>query len=629
MRREAPLSGTACRAPAPPAGAVALLLALLAASAAPVSAIPGEQEAWIRVDTANFTLFSNASRRPTLEVGRRMELFRRVLARLNPDLEVNSPLPTYVFVFRDDRSFAPYRTRSGAGPGAQSAYFAADRDANYVALNAAPEGDPSAAVYHEFVHYFLNNNFSDIPVWLNEGLAEYYTTLRVSGARVEIGRPLEEYADWLRRHRMLPLPDLLAVTTRSREYNEEKRQGAFYAQSWALVHYLIWGDPDWNSDLAGRLARLVAGDSLITLLHVPTLAALEEDLRSYVEGGRYRYGRVEFGDLEVDEAVRVTPIARAEALYRLGDLLARIDSGKEKEARRHLREAIRLDPSHAAAYAGLGFLLDREGRHRRASGLYEKALALDGDDYLTCFLYATNLSRRHSGDADRLAPVVAETPPLLARARELYRRSIRLRPGIAEAYAGLGATYLFDGGGVSEGIEALETARRMLPDRPGIVFHLLQLYARIGERDRARALLGVLSRRADDETVPLAREAVLQADLAAAEALLREGRHREGMRMLERVRAATRDPDLEASLASEIRELRSKLDDLQRVRETNRHIALYNEAIARANRGEHAAAIELLRRVIREAKDAGLRSMARDLLPDLEEASRRSGPPRH
>ena len=608
--------------------AVAAALALLATQATPAVALPSAKEVWIRVDTANFTLYSNVSRQHTVKVGRRLELFRDVLARLNPDLEVNSPLPTYVFVFRE-RSFAPYRVRFGTGPTRQDAYFAADRDANYVALNATPKGDWFAPVYHEFVHYFLNNNFSNVPLWFNEGLAEYYSTFRFSDTNeAEIGRPVEEYADWLRDHRMIFLTDLFTITTRSREYNEEDRQGVFYAQSWALVHYLIWGDPDWKSDLANRVKRLDAGESLIGLVHVPTYKELAEDLRAYVMRRRYLYAQVEFKSLDVDTDAKVVPIDRAEALYRLGDLLARIESGKEKEAEKHFREAIRVDPSHAASYAGLGFLRDREGRHEEASGHYERAFSLDPDNYLTCFLYATNLGRLALGNEDEATPIRDETPPRLLRARELYKKSILLRPNVAEAYAGLGATYIVEAGDLSDGIDALETARRMLPSRMEIVFHLMQLYARSDRRERAQSLMDdVLSRSASPKMVGFGREMLLRADLMKADLLFQESQYDEGLEILLQVQAATQDADLNADLESRIRELRSGLDERRRVEETNQQIALYNKAVARANDRDYAGAIAILKRVIRDAQDAGLVREARDLLRQLEEATRQSRRP--
>ena len=607
-------------------GAVVVTLALLGATATIARALPDEAEVWIRADTANFTLFSNVSRQHTLEVGRRLELFRHVVAGLNPDLDVSSPLPTYVFVFRNDRSFTPYKTQFGTGPTPQDAYFSADGSANFVALNAFPGGDPFSTVYHEFVHYFLNNNFSSIPLWFNEGLAEYYGTFRIDAddtERAEIGAPVDEYVEWLRHHSLIPLDDLFDITTTSHEYNEENKKGVFYAQSWALVHYLIRGEPGWGADLTERMTRLDDGtDDLAALARVPTYRRLEVELGAYVTDRRYRSSLVRFRSADVNLKAKIEPISRAETLYRLGNLLARIDAGKERDAERHFREAIRLDPKHAASHAGLGFLRDLQGRHEKATPHYENAFSFDPDDPMTCLMYATNLSQLTHGFSREAVPVPEQIDPRLVLARKLYRKGIRLQPDLAEAYAGLGATYVVEAGDLDDGILALETARRMLPSRMDVVFHLLQLHARRGDRHRAEALMEVLSRNAEQEMVQFGREALLLADLPAAEKLFQEDRFDEGMKVLLEIRKQTRDDGLKQQIDARIRELRARQEEIRRVEETNRVIGLYNDAVDRANRHDFRKAARILRQVIREAEDPGLISNAQDLLRRIDAASR-------
>ncbi len=597
--------------------AAALAAALPALAGAHALALPSEQDVWIRRETANFILFSNASESHTRDVGNRLETFRHVLARLNPDLNVNSPLPTYIFVFKNDHSFTPYKKRVGGAAVSMAGYFVSHRDANYVVLNATPEGDPFAPVYHEYVHYVFLNNFERLPLWFNEGIAECYTTFHAEADRVDIGRPLDDYVRWLRANRMMPLADLFAVDTDSKQYNEKERQGAFYAGSWALVHYLIWGKPEWKSHLPDHLRRLDRGESLASLLKPVTYDDLERQLTDYVRRGKYLYSAFAVGELKVDDAATTTPMTRDEVLYRLGDFLAHSDQGRLTEAEEHFREALRLNPDRAGAHAGIGFVRDLRGRHEEAAAHYEKALALDPNDYLTCFLYASSLSGTGGTNGISRGALPDATPPGILKARELFARSIRLRPALAEAYAGLGATYSFERGDLSDGIAALEKARRMLPSRMDIAFNLVALYARHGDREKARDLVDdVLGRAGDPAMLAEAREAMVQGDLAAADALLSAGREEEGLRLLEEVVTGTSDPDRKRQLETQVREIRQTL-------ETNRQIALYNQAVDRANRKDYKGAAALLERVAREAKDPGLAKKARKLLADVKRASGR------
>ena len=105
------------------AAAICLLAGLLAGAAPvpPGPVLPSEKHDWIRLDTENFTFFSNASVARTRDLARRLELFRAVLGLIYKKLEVNSPVETLVYVFRDDASLTPYNeaipgeTRRAAG----------------------------------------------------------------------------------------------------------------------------------------------------------------------------------------------------------------------------------------------------------------------------------------------------------------------------------------------------------------------------------------------------------------------------------------------------------------------------------------------------------------------------------
>jgi tetratricopeptide (TPR) repeat protein len=352
-----------------------------------------------------------------------------------------------------------------------------------------------------------------------------------------------------------------------------------------------------------------------------TYGELEKEFARYVRTGRYRSTLVDFSAAGVTRSASVTPIDRAELLYRLGDLLARIDSGKEKQAEKHFREAIKIDPSHAASHAGLGFLRDRDGRRDKATPYYEKALALDPDDYMTAFLYAINLSRVALGEDLALTPIRDEPPANLVRSRELFRRSLALRPGLAEAYAGLGATYIVEADDFQDGIDALETARRLLPSRMDIVFHLMQLYARGDRRDEAQRLMDdVFSRHADPARIAMARDMLLQADMMRAHRMIEEGRHEEGIAALEELRATSTSPKMQATIEAEIAQVQSWLKNSDEIDAHNRQVALYNEAVRKANDQDLAGAAAILEKLVPDIQNDTLREQARDLLRRIEEA---------
>ena len=108
------------------------------------------------------------------------------------------------------------------------------RDAGYFA-------NPYHSVFREYVHTLLQSN-DRLPLWMNEGLAEFYANSIIEDDRVVLGKARADAILYLRNESLMPLTRLLQVTRESPEYRNEDRTPLFYAQSWALLHYLRVGD---------------------------------------------------------------------------------------------------------------------------------------------------------------------------------------------------------------------------------------------------------------------------------------------------------------------------------------------------------------------------------------------------
>ena len=94
---------------------LACIALTLAAAIPAATALPRPNEHWIEARTENFVLFSDAREGLTRSIGRNLERLRKALSLLSDDLEVNSPLPTYIYVFKGHGSFDRY-VDTGAGP---------------------------------------------------------------------------------------------------------------------------------------------------------------------------------------------------------------------------------------------------------------------------------------------------------------------------------------------------------------------------------------------------------------------------------------------------------------------------------------------------------------------------------
>jgi len=200
------------------------------------------KDTWTSVRSQNFHLVGNAPEKEIRQVATRLEQFRHAFSRIFRRARLADSVPTTVVVFKDQDSYRPFNPRAGAG------YFQPGEDVNYITLAGArrqAEENPFGTIFHEYMHLLVKNNVSaNVPAWLNEGLAEFYSTLEVKadGAAVDVGKPIAPHVFYLREQKMLPLRTLFGVDYSSPHYNERSKRGVFYAQSWALVHYLILGN---------------------------------------------------------------------------------------------------------------------------------------------------------------------------------------------------------------------------------------------------------------------------------------------------------------------------------------------------------------------------------------------------
>ena len=210
---------------------------------------------WTKVRSRNFTLVGNASEKEIRQVATRLEQFRDVFTRLFNAAKFDTPVPTTVIVFKSMGSYKPFN------PGNNAGYFQKGEDVNYITLTTEPSQNPFSVIYHEYVHQLVNNTSGNVPVWFNEGLAEYYSTFDIEEDRkVHLGDLISYHLMTLREGKLYPLRSLFAVDHYSPEYNEGSKRGMFYAESWALVHYLILGNNGQRLPQLGKFLELLSAN---------------------------------------------------------------------------------------------------------------------------------------------------------------------------------------------------------------------------------------------------------------------------------------------------------------------------------------------------------------------------------
>lgn len=579
-----------------------IALLVLPALAAPARALPPDADAWLRLETDNFTLFSHAGETATRRLAADLERLRATLAQLDPDLKLSSPSPTFLFVFQNGAALDPYRLVFEGRPVEVGGYFLSRPEANYVAVNADPRGDARAIVYHEYLHYILRNNYPGLPLWLHEGMAQLYSTFEAAGSEARIGKPMEEHTRWLQRNPLLPLAELFALDVKSRDYHEGSRRGAFYAQSWALAHYLLVGNPDRRELALRYLQTLSRGEPAEEAFRAAFGGELEAELRAYVHRGVFRHVQAPAGPA-VEPGFRTGPLPRADLLAGLGLLLSFLDPSLRPVAEEHLRAALAADPGHGQALAGLGVLAELSGKTEEAGSWLERAAKAAPDDFLIQYRWGLN---RLAFEPDRTA---------LRQAADAFRRAVALRPGFGEAWARLGYALSFDDPRLPEALQAFETAHRLRPSDTATAFNLMLMRVRTGRAKEAESLIdGVISLEGSPAEAERARSVWVEELRGAAERQLEQGDLEGAVPLLE---------ELAAKAAGEQRsDLQRRLAEVREVLAYNRFGERYDEAVRLAAEGREGEALKILEDLAANAPTPGQAAQARKVLEELRKLRR-------
>jgi tetratricopeptide (TPR) repeat protein len=511
--------------------AVSLCLFLVVSQHATVTA----KDTWVSVRTKNFTLLGNAGEKDIRKVGQRLEQFREVFTLLFPRIKFNTPVPTTVIVFKNDASYRPFK------PNATTAgYFQPGPDVNYITLTTEVRGEQDAfsVIFHEYTHLMVENTFPDAPAWFNEGLAEYYSSFSISeDQKVVLGSPIGHHVYLLRDSKMLPLKTLFEVDHKSPYYNEKNKQSIFYAQSWALMHYLIIGKTGKNEQL-GKFMDLLRSKTPTEQAFQQAFEApyevMEKDLREYIRKDRYNIMRGHFErKIELDETTEATVLSEAEAQAYLGDLLLH---SNRKEAYTYLENALKLDPNLAMAHASLGMAYFREGKDKEAQDSLERAVAANSQNYLAHYYYAFTLSRqtRYYG------PVMTGYPPeLIAKIKDHSQKAIALRPDYPEPYNLLAFLSVVTGQGIDEAIASMKRLLSITPGRFDFMNMLAQLYLRKEDFKSAREILErIVKSNAKDEIQKHSESLLKQLDVFEAETAKLNAARKQGLTVPERVEVA-------------------------------------------------------------------------------------------
>jgi tetratricopeptide (TPR) repeat protein len=421
------------------------------------------------------------------------------MLRALPGATAASPVPTVVMVFATDRSLRPVAPLFNGNPIELAGYFQPGEDLNYIAIDAEYIDPALLAIFHEYSHFLVTNSIGPLPAWASEGLAEVYELVqeRDGGKKAMVGLAPQYHVELLKASTLIPIRDLLAVNQESSVYNEGTRRGVFYAQSWALVHYLSFGNPERSKQFRQFLANVRSGSPAPAAFAdaFGDVAVLDRELFLYIRNFLFPAILFDFGEKVASGSVQKgQPLDDTEAAIYLADLQGRV--GRLEESRTRLAAIVKQNPNAARAHAALGLQEFRANQIDKALPLLERASSLGTNDGWVQNAYGRALIAQFGGGVSS-----DDTQAALQRARTVLNRAVELDANSAFAAAMLGYVELILESDAAHAATLLERATRLAPSREQYRLFLAQAWIRQREFTKATGQLGPLLASARDPQI--------------------------------------------------------------------------------------------------------------------------------
>jgi len=314
----------ACRYHASMRRIPSLVAILIATLALPAHALDLGSN-WTKSEMRNVIVYSNARDFTTKAIVTNIERMRGALEHIM-GLRTESAVPTTIFVFDGEPAFAPVRKAVFGARGPELVGFFTHSDGRFfvaMEIDAGARGD--RVVYHEITHSLIENTAAGLPLWYQEGVAEFYSTFTVKGKAVVVGSIPKAFVDTMLETGLMPLRRVFAIDTRSPEYNGA-HAGPFYATSWLFVHYLLVGAPQRAGQLGAFLALLDARkpvDVAFQTAFGTTPEQFQGELWSYVNRPKLQVVSYTFPDLNAISVPSPVPVENAEVVRAFEPLLPR------------------------------------------------------------------------------------------------------------------------------------------------------------------------------------------------------------------------------------------------------------------------------------------------------------------
>ncbi len=501
-----------------------------------MAAATGRAQNWIKVEAENFTIISSARERDTLAWAREFSQFIAAMQHLVP-MDMRRLTPLTVVIFGRDRDFNRYRPQGANGRPLEMAGFFQRRESWSVAAlsGASSPEEIRRTIFHEGVHWFMSGSSRPAPVWVEEGVAEVLSTFEMEGGQLHLGHLLPWHVLFLRDHGPMPLDQLMFLQRGFLFHQGSTATGMAYAQSWAFVHFLLYGKHEISRDAISVYLEILHSelhpDEAFRRAFGGDYREIGRQLSTYLHNGTFYTGKLPLMEVAPVAAVRAEPVEVELALARTA-----VAGRRLPEARAHADKAVQMLPDDPRGYEMLGLVLDETGHREEAIAAYHNAVRGKSRNAQAYFELARTIVPGISGEL---------TAAEARQAVDLYQQSIVFNPFQVMAYRNIaGIVNRLEDIAEHDG-PCLEQGRRLYPNDGMIKIGLAVLQRKSGDLEGAHTLLAhVLANEIQDPSMlDYARKLDQfwrhQSTQASIQAMLAERRFEEALALVDEALTTT------------------------------------------------------------------------------------------
>jgi tetratricopeptide (TPR) repeat protein len=422
----------------------------------------GAGEAWFELRTPHFELITNAAERYSPGLLFHLEQLRRLFLTQSGAADDRAQPPVRIIAFRSEAEYARYRLDDAA-----DAYYFGAPGRDYIVMPLARAEDYHIGA-HEYAHVAIHRAGLQLPLWLSEGLAEVFSTVRFASGQAILGQPDPARLQALTRSQWLPLAEIM---TRKNTPGRRDPRGMFYAGSWALTHMLMFS-PAYGRRFGALIEKSSEGLSASEILrevYRTSAANLERDLRGWVTRPGLPSVKVNPEGFDPSRPPKPVPLNSFAVDLALADLL--LTTGRSEQARAAYLQLENPFPANPDIQAALGRIALSAGRKAEALERFGRAMSLGIRNAKLCYEFAVMAQDAELPQTDVVAAL---------------ERAVALDAGMDEARYQLAMAYM-NAGRFPAALQHLQ-ALRFVPFRRAYAYYSALSYVQneVGLREESR-----------------------------------------------------------------------------------------------------------------------------------------------